>query len=85
MSVFEHRGGLVPAARLLTPRSIGIGVGSGVLVAVAFGQIYSVAWAAAYVLGGVVAALEHLDGDVSVPADPRLHRVTPPPGGGALS
>ena len=34
MSSFEHRGGLVPAVRLLTPRSIGIGVGSGVLVAV---------------------------------------------------
>ena len=38
MSLLEHEGGVgcvVPAVRLLTPRSIGIGVGSGVLVAVA--------------------------------------------------
>ena len=35
MSLLEHEGGVVPAMRLLTPRSICIGVGSGVLVAVA--------------------------------------------------
>ena len=54
MSLFEHQGGLVPTVRLLTPRSIGIGVGSGVLVAVAFGQIYSVSWGLA-VLNGLAA------------------------------
>ena len=38
---------------------------------------------AAYVLGGIVATLTHLDGDDD--ADPRPHRVPPPPGerGGA--
>lgn len=35
MSFLDHQGGPVPAVRLLTPRSIGIGIGSGVLVAVA--------------------------------------------------
>ena len=54
MSLFEHRGGLAPAVRLLTPRSIGIGVGSGVLVAVACGQFYGVAWGLA-VLNGLAA------------------------------
>lgn len=54
MSLFGHQGGLVPTVRLLAPRSIGIGVGSGVLVAVAFGQIYSVAWGLA-VLNGLAA------------------------------
>ena len=54
MNLLEHQGGLVPAVRLLTPRSIGIGVGSGVLVAVAFGQIYGVAWGLA-VLDGLAA------------------------------
>ena len=34
---------------------------------------------AAYVLGGIMATLHHLDGDAA--ADPRLHRVTPSPGG----
>ena len=36
---------------------------------------------AAYNLGGVLATLDHLDGDDSSDdsADPRLHRVTPPP------
>ena len=57
MSLFEHQGGLVPAVRLLTPRSIGIGVGSGVLVAVAFGQIYSVAWGLAALNGFAAGAL----------------------------
>ena len=33
---------------------------------------------AAYALGGIMATLSHLDGDA--PAEPRLHRVTPPPG-----
>lgn len=33
---------------------------------------------AAYLLGGIMATLYHLDRDD--PADPRLHRVTPPPG-----
>ena len=32
---------------------------------------------AAYALGGIMATLNHLDGDAS--ANPRLHRVTPPP------
>ena len=32
---------------------------------------------AAYALGGVMATLNHLDGDDEI--DPRLHRVTPPP------
>ena len=32
---------------------------------------------AAYALGGVMATLDHLDGDDEI--DPRLHRVTPPP------
>ena len=54
MSLLEHQGGLVPAGRLLTPRSIAIGVGSGVLVAVAFGQFYGVAWGLA-VLDGLAA------------------------------
>ena len=54
MSLLEHEGGSVPAVRLLTPRSIGIGVGSGVLVAVAFGGIYGVAWGLA-VLDGLAA------------------------------
>ena len=54
MSLFEHRGGLVPAVRLLTPRSIGIGVGSGVLVAVACRELSSVAWGLA-VLNGLAA------------------------------
>ncbi len=54
MSLFEDQGGAVPTVRLLTPRSIGIGVGSGVLVAVAFGQIYGVAWGLA-VLDGLAA------------------------------
>lgn len=54
MSFLDHQGGLVPAVRLLTPRAIGIGVGSGVLVAVAFGQIYGVAWGLA-VLDGLAA------------------------------
>ena len=44
----------MPAVRLLTPRSICIGAGSGVLVAVAFGQIYGVAWGLA-VLDGLAA------------------------------
>ena len=32
---------------------------------------------AAYAFGGIMATLNHLDGDDT--ADPRLHRVTPPP------
>ncbi len=54
MSLLDHQGGLVPTVRLLTPRAIGIGVGSGVLVAVAFRQIYGVAWGLA-VLDGLAA------------------------------
>lgn len=57
MSLLEHEGGVVPAVRLLTPRSIGIGVGSGVLVAVAFGQIYGVAWGLAALNGLAAGAL----------------------------
>lgn len=33
---------------------------------------------ASYAFGGIMATLEHLDGDDA--ADPRLHRMTPPPG-----
>jgi len=57
MSLLWHQGGLVPTVRLLTPRSIGIGVGSGVLVAVAFGQIYGVAWGLAVLSGLAAGAL----------------------------
>lgn len=57
MSLLEHEGGVVPAVRLLTPRSIGIGVGSGVLVAVAFGGIYGVAWGLAALDGLAAGAL----------------------------
>ena len=46
---------------------------------VAVSLLFMLTAAAAYVLGRVMAALEHLDGDRSVPADPRLHSVTPPP------
>ena len=49
---------------------------------VAVSLLFMLTAAAAYVLGRVMAALEHLDGDMSVPVDPRLNRVTPPPGGG---
>ena len=65
MSLFAHRGGLVPAVRLLTPRSIGIGVGSGVLVAVAFGQSDSVAWGLA-VLNGLAAGALALATSISL-------------------
>ena len=54
MSLLEHQGGSVPAVRLLTPRSIGIGVGSGFLVAVGYGQFYGVALGLA-VLDGLAA------------------------------
>lgn len=54
MSFLDHQGGPVPAVRLLTPRSICIGVGSGVLVAVGYGQFYGVAWGLA-VLDGLAA------------------------------
>lgn len=57
MSLFEHRGGLVPAVRLLTPRSIGIGVGSGVLVAVACRELSGVAWGLAVLNGHAAGAL----------------------------
>ena len=35
---------------------------------------------AAFALGAIVATLNHLDGDDAVDPDPRLHRLTPPPG-----
>ena len=57
MSLLDHRGGLVPAVRLLTPRSIGIGVCSGVLVAVGYGQFYGVAWGLAALDGLAAGAL----------------------------
>ena len=35
---------------------------------------------AAYSLGGIMATLNHFDSGRNATADPRLHRVTPPPG-----
>ena len=35
---------------------------------------------AAYALGGIMATLDHLEGEEGAPPDPRLHRLTPPRG-----
>lgn len=35
---------------------------------------------AAYVLGGIMATLDHLEGEDGAPPDPRLNRLTPPRG-----
>ena len=34
----------------------------------------------AYALGGIMATLDHLEGEDGAPPDPRLHRLTPPRG-----
>ena len=146
--------GPLTALRVFTARSTGIGIATGVLVAIAFGQLLGAAWGlavlnglaagalsqalsigdlgggwfnttdnrrrpgmralayavmmapalfvhryielraadevavsllfiltgfASYALGGIMATLACLD-DAAVAADPRLHRITPPPG-----
>ena len=144
----------MPTLRVFTPRSTGIGIASGVLVAISLGQLLGAAWAlailnglaagalaqalsigdlhggwfdttdnrrrpgiralayavmmaptvfvhhyielrpadevavsslfvltgfASCILGGIMATLAYLDRDAAA-ADPRLHRLTPPPG-----
>ena len=46
----------------------------------ALGLLIGLTGLAAFALGAIVATLDHLDGDDAVDPDPRLYRVTPPPG-----
>jgi len=46
---------------------------------IAVSLLYMLTGFASYILGNIMATLVYLDGDAAA-ADPRLHRVTPPPG-----